>query len=56
MQNYGYIVVPLTALLKKNSFSWTEKAEASFEKLKKAVASPPVLRLPDLKKKICGGM
>lgn len=41
------LVAPLTALLKKNSFNWTPTAMAAFLKLKDAINSPPVLRLPD---------
>jgi hypothetical protein len=38
---------PLTALTKKNTrFVWTEECEHSFQKLKKRLATAPVLALP----------
>lgn len=30
IRNYGMIVAPFTAMLKKNSFQWPEKARNSF--------------------------
>lgn len=47
IKGYGAIASPLTCLLRKNVFSWNDKAQAAFEELKEAVVSPPVLRLPD---------
>ena len=47
MQGYGTISKPLTALLKKEQFKWTEDAEEAFQQLKFAMTSPPVLALPD---------
>jgi hypothetical protein len=47
VQNYGSIAAPLTALLKKDDFSWNDKAAAAFQALKAAVTSAPVLALPD---------
>ncbi|RVX03831.1 Transposon Tf2-8 polyprotein [Vitis vinifera] len=47
IKGYGLIAAPLTALLKKNSFKWTESAKKAFQDLKHAVTSPPVLALPD---------
>lgn len=44
--NYGKIAKPLTDLTKKEGFSWTESAAATFEDLKKAVSTAPVLALP----------
>ncbi|KAL1564357.1 hypothetical protein AAHA92_06709 [Salvia divinorum] len=43
---YASIAAPLTALLKKDAFCWTEEAEISFAALKEAITSAPVLRLP----------
>ncbi|XP_059456454.1 uncharacterized protein LOC132186493 [Corylus avellana] len=47
VKGYGSIAAPLTDLLKKNAWQWSEMAETAFEELKKAVVSPPVLVLPD---------
>lgn len=50
IQGYGKIAAPLTQLLRKNSFSWTEESTQAFLKLKKAVTNPPVLVLPNFTK------
>ena len=47
IQGYGIIAAPLTALLKKNSFQWTDVARRAFQDLKLAVTNPPVLALPN---------
>jgi hypothetical protein len=49
-QEIWYYCSPLTALLKKNSFHWTDQATAAFLQLKQALTSPPVLCLPDFTK------
>ncbi|XP_021974781.1 uncharacterized mitochondrial protein AtMg00860-like [Helianthus annuus] len=47
VRNYGIIARPLTAFTKKEGFKWSQEAAAAFEKLKQALISAPVLRLPD---------
>jgi hypothetical protein len=50
VKNYGKIAAPLTALLKKNSFTWTPTASQPFQTLKMAMCTTPVLALPDFTK------
>jgi hypothetical protein len=52
VNNYGKIAVPLTTLLKKNAFTWTPVADQSFQALKEAMCTTPILALPDFTK-IC---
>jgi hypothetical protein len=47
IRGYGSIAAPLTAMLKKNSFTWIEPAQAAFLALKTAVTQAPVLALPN---------
>jgi hypothetical protein len=47
VKNYGKIAAPLTALLKKNSFTWTPVTAQAFQTLKMAMCTTPVLPLPD---------
>jgi hypothetical protein len=44
---YAQLAGPLTDLLKKDAFMWNHVADTSFNKLKQAITSAPVLRLPD---------
>jgi hypothetical protein len=50
VHHYGTVAAPLTALLTKEGFAWSEGAAAAFTALKAAVTSAPVLAMPDFTK------
>ena len=50
VKDYGNILDPLIALLKKDSFAWTPTAECAFEKLKRAMCTAPILAIPNFSK------
>ncbi|WVZ14135.1 hypothetical protein V8G54_011701 [Vigna mungo] len=47
LRNYGKLARPLTDMLKKGNFAWTNSAREAMEKLKIAITTAPVLALPD---------
>jgi hypothetical protein len=47
---YGNVARPLTTLLKRDSFRWSPEAEQSFQDLKKALMTVPLLQLADFDK------
>ncbi|KAF8407172.1 hypothetical protein HHK36_006298 [Tetracentron sinense] len=47
IQHYGIIARPLTQLLKKDAFLWSEDAEQAFQHFKLAMTKAPILALPD---------
>lgn len=54
MCNFGLIAKPLTELLRKNTiFHWTSAHEDSFQALKQALVSAPVLALPKFSRPFC---
>jgi hypothetical protein len=50
VKNYCQIPTPLTTLLKKEAFCWTQEATKSFEKLKEAMCTTHVLATVDFTK------
>jgi len=47
IRDYGLIASPLTKLLRKDGFQWTEEASQAFRALQQALSSAPVLHLPN---------
>jgi hypothetical protein len=47
VKNYSILAKPLTVLLQKKAFQWSDDAQQAFQKLKLAMSSTPVLALPD---------
>jgi hypothetical protein len=47
IKNFGTLAAPLTQLLRKEGFQWTEAATLAFAALKDALSTAPVLHLPD---------
>jgi len=41
------MAAPMTKLLTKEKFNWTDATEATFNQLKQALTTPPTLCLPD---------
>jgi hypothetical protein len=50
VRHYGRIAAPLTALTKKDAFSWTPEETKYFEQLKEVMCKSPVLTTPDFTK------
>ncbi|CAN6472899.1 unnamed protein product [Victoria cruziana] len=50
IKGYGSIAAPLTQMLRRNAFEWTDKSLEAFTHLKNALVSAPVLTLPNFTK------
>ena len=50
VKDYDKISMPLTDLLKKDNLVWTITATETFEQLKRAGTTTPVLAMPDFTK------
>jgi hypothetical protein len=48
--SYDEVAAPLTALLKKEAFHWSDAAEEAFLHLKQALMMTPLLQMPDFSK------
>ena len=47
VKGFSQFVAPLTNLMKKGAFTWTDLAQTTFEEMKTIMSSCPVLALPD---------
>ncbi|XP_019450597.1 PREDICTED: uncharacterized protein LOC109352871 [Lupinus angustifolius] len=50
VKHYATLAAPLTDLLKLQTFKWTTEAQVTFQELKTAMSTTPVLQLPNFSK------
>ncbi|KAF7802180.1 putative mitochondrial protein [Senna tora] len=50
VKKYSKIAAPLTDLLNKDGFKWSDHSQEAFEELKKAITTVPILAMPDFTK------
>jgi hypothetical protein len=53
-KNCGQIATPLRKILNKEAFSWTQETTKTFEKLKDAMCTTPILATPHFTKTFIG--
>jgi len=46
VKDFAVLASPLNQLLKKGTFQWSETAQQSFDALKHALTTPPILAMP----------
>jgi hypothetical protein len=49
--DYDDVAKPLTTLLKKEAFKWSDEAESAFVQLKQTLMTAPLLQMPDFSKR-----
>jgi len=47
VEGFCKLALPLTKMLCKDKFAWTEECEASFQELKQHLVSTPILIIPE---------
>ncbi|KAL4592193.1 hypothetical protein LXL04_005180 [Taraxacum kok-saghyz] len=47
IKDYGNIASPLTSMLRRNNFIWSNESDTAFQELKTALSQAPVLALPN---------
>jgi len=50
IDDFGTIAAPLTHLLRKDAFTWSDEANLAFQVLKRTLSTGPILQMPDFDK------